>query len=199
MYINVSCILGDLNNKITENERGEVVETVQIYYIDYLQRCQDYGFNIDKIPSLVKVKTDDDPEDDVETVPRMPDMSKMTAERDAKMKRFRQTKQLEADISDLRTLVSGADRDEDLVRDYYLKLIQKHVNNSLDELSSLEMEVGVLQHMMKVKAGKIQPEPEKPRRKLQPMIITKDKVQKEVNIFVETQTHLLNSAEVKQA
>lgn len=96
------------------------------------------------------------------------------------MERFRQSKQLEADIKELKTVLGGATRDEDVLRDYYLKLIQKFVNTSLDELASLEMEVGVLQHMAKVKAGKIVPEPEKPRRKLQPIIITKDKMQKEV-------------------
>ena len=116
----------------------------------------------------------------METVPRMPNMGKMSAERSAKMERFRQSKQLEADIKELKTVLGGATRDEDVLRDYYLKLIQKFVNTSLDELASLEMEVGVLQHMAKVKAGKIVPEPEKPRRKLQPIIITKDKMQKEV-------------------
>merc|ERR1711972_677251 len=34
--------------------------------------------------------------------------------------------------------------------------------------------------MAKLKAGKIAPPPEKPQRKLQPIIITKDKMQKEV-------------------
>ena len=172
------------------------METVQVYYIDYLQRCQDYGyvrsflfdltlanptfsFNIDLVPQLKKVK-DDSEEADVETVPRMPNMGKMSSERSAKMERFRQSKQLEADIKELKVVLGGATRDEDVLRDYYLKLIQKFVNTSLDELASLEMEVGVLQHMAKVKAGKIVPEPEKPRRKLQPIIIAKDKMQKEV-------------------
>jgi len=172
-------LLGDLNNRVSENDRGEVVEIVQVYYIDFLQRCQDYGFNIDKVPKLVKVKEDCDG-DDVETVPRMPDMNKMNSERNAKMERYRQTKQLESDLKELKSVLAGATHDEDILRDYYLKLIQKFVNSSLDELVSLEMEVGVLQHMAKVKAGKIVPEPEKPRRKIQPIIITKDKIQKEV-------------------
>ena len=34
--------------------------------------------------------------------------------------------------------------------------------------------------MAKLKSGKIAPPPEKPQRKLQPIIITKDKMQKEV-------------------
>ena len=125
--------------------RDGIVEITQVYYIDFLQRCQDYGFNVDKIPKLVKVKDDED-DGDVEQIPRLPDMGKMTAERNAKMERFRQTKQLESDLRELKSVISGASRDEDTLRDYYLKLIQKFVNTSLDELASLEMEVSVLQH-----------------------------------------------------
>ena len=123
---------------------------------------------------------DDSDGDDVETVPRMPDMGKMNSERNAKMERYRQTKQLESDLKELKSVLAGVTHDEDVLRDYYLKLIQKFVNTSLDELVSLEMEVGVLQHMAKIKAGEVVPEPEKPRRKIQPIIITKDKMQKEV-------------------
>lgn len=172
-------LLGDLSNKLVEGERKEVVETVQIYYIDFLQRCQDYGFNIETIPKLVKFKADIEDEG-VETVPRMPNMNKMNAERAAKMARYKQSKLLEADIKELKEVISGATRDEDVLREYYLKLIQKFVNTSLDELSSLEMEVGVLRHMEKVRAGKVEEEPERPQRKLQPIIITADKLQKEV-------------------
>lgn len=172
-------LLGDLNNKVIENVRDGIVEITQVYYIDFLQRCQDYGFNVDKIPKIVKVKEDED-DGDVEQIPRLPDMGKMTAERNAKMERFRQSKQLESDLRELKSVISGASRDEEILRNYFLKLIQAFVNTSLDELASLEMEVGVLQHMAKVKAGKVVPEPEKPRRKLQPIIITKDKLQKEV-------------------
>ena len=156
-----------------------MVETVQIYYIDYLQRCQDYGFNIETIPKLVKFK-DEEEEDGVETIPRMPNMNKMNTERAAKMARYKQSKQLESDLKELKVVLSGASRDEDVLRDYYLKLIQKFVNTSLDELTSLEMEVGVLRHMEKLKAGRVVPEPEKPPRRLQPIIITADKLQKEV-------------------
>jgi len=176
-------LLGDLNNKVIEAVRDGVVEIVQVYYIDYLQRCQDYGFNIDHIPKLVKVKADDE-YGDVEDVPRPPDMGKMTSERNAKMERFRRSKQLESDLGKLKkvlaAVVSGAAADEDVLRDYYLKLIQKSVYTSLDELASLEMEVGVLRHMAKLKAGQIAPEPERQRRKLQPIIIAKDQFQKEV-------------------
>ena len=171
--------LGDLSNKITENERGDVVENVQIYYIDYLQRCKDYGFaDLGRVPKMIPVK--DDSTEEVEEVPRMPDLSKMNAERSAKMTRYKQNKQLEADIKELKVVLDGATHDEDVIRDYHLKMIQRFVNTSLDELNSLEMEVGVLKHMARVKAGKVAPVAEKPLRKMEPIIITKDKMQKEV-------------------
>jgi len=182
-YFLLPVLLGDLTNKLTEGGRAEVVEAAQIYYIDYLQRCKDYGFhNIGKIPVLVSLaqETGGQAEAGVEQVTRVPDMQQMNAERAAKMSRYKQNRELEQDIKQLKVVLAGVTRDEDVLRDYYLKLIQRFVNTSLDELCSLEMEVGVLIHMAKVKAGKISPEPEKPPRKLQPVIITKDKLQKEV-------------------
>jgi len=177
-YFLLPVLLGDLSNKITENDRGDVVENVQIYYIDYLQRCKDYGFaELGKIPKLIPVK---DESEEIEEVPRMPDLTKMNAERSAKMTRYKQNKQLENDLKDLKVVLGGATQDEDVLRDYNLKMIQRFVNTSLDELNSLEMEVGVLKHMARVKAGKVAPVEEKPLRKMEPIIITKDKMQKEV-------------------
>jgi len=179
-YFMLPVLLGDLENKLCENERETVVEKVQIYYIDYLQRCKDYGFaDLNRIPKMISVK-DEVTEDGVEEVPRMPDLSKMNSERSAKMARYKLNRQLETDIKELKVVLSGASRDEDVLRDYHLKMIQRFVNTSLDELNSLEMEVGVLKHMAKVKAGKVAPVADKPVRKMEPIIITKDKMQKEV-------------------
>jgi len=179
-YFMLPVLLGDLENKLCENERETVVEKVQIYYIDYLQRCKDYGFaDLNRIPKMISVK-DEMTEDGVEEVPRMPDMSKMNSERSAKMARYKLNRQLETDIKELKVVLSGATKDEDVLRDYHLKMIQRFVNLSLDELNSLEMEVGVLKHMAKIKAGKVAPVAEKPVRKMEPIIITKDKMQKEV-------------------
>jgi len=179
-YFMLPVLLGDLENKLCENERETVVEKVQIYYIDFLQRCKDYGFaDLNRIPKMISVK-DELTEDGVEEVPRMPDLSKMNSERSAKMARYKLNRQLETDIKELKVVLSGATKDEDVLRDYHLKMIQRFVNLSLDELNSLEMEVGVLKHMAKIKAGKVAPVAEKPVRKMEPIIITKDKMQKEV-------------------
>jgi len=178
-YFLLPVLLGDLNNKLTENSREEVVENVQIYYIDFLQRCNDYGLaNLKTIPKLIPVR--DESKKENRAPPRMPDLEKMNAERSVKLARFKESKQLEADLKELKLVLSGATRDEDVLRNYHIKLIRKFINLTLDELSSIEMEIGVLKHMAELKAGKVIPPVEKPVRKIAPIIITKDKFQKEV-------------------
>jgi immunoglobulin-binding protein 1 len=180
-YFLLPALLGDLAGKLTGGERPEAVETAQVYYVDYLQRCKDYGLaNLATIPSVTWMKGDDDEKENAPVSSGRPDLAKMNAERSGKMERYKQSKQLESDIKELRQVLARG-RDEEVVRQFHLKLIQRFVNSSLDELCSLEMEVGMLRHMALVKAGKVEPqEAAVPVRKLQPVIITKDKMQKEV-------------------
>ena len=75
-----------------------------------------------------------------------PDLAKMNAERSGKMARFKETKQLKEDLRLLQeSLAKG--RDEEVVREFHMKLIRKFVNSSLDEMASLKMEVEILEHM----------------------------------------------------
>jgi len=175
-YLLLPVLLGDLNNKLVESERREVIETVVVYYRDYLERCKDYGLTEAEIP---KVK---DPDEKVnKSNGGRPDLAKMNAEREAKMARYKQMKQLEEDLKRLKLVVAGeATRDEDVMREFYLKMIQKFVNVSLDEMNGLSMEMDMVRHMEMIRAGKIVEEKKVERRKLKPIIITKDKLQKEV-------------------
>lgn len=179
-YFLLPVLLGDLTNRLTELAREKVVETVQVYYVDFLSRCRDYGVGtVENVPSVLSVNTEPPGEEDKQVNTR-PDLAKMNSERSSKMERYRQTKQLETDIKEMRMLLAQPDhRDEELVRKYHIKLILRFINTAMDEMSSLHMEVGVLEHMAKLKAGH-QPPPTKQSRKLEPIIITRDAIQKEV-------------------
>ena len=86
------------------------MESSQIYYRDFLQRCTDYGLTEVKAPPFKKVKSGDGEEaqggDDGRR--RMPDLAKMNVEREAKLARFRQSKQLQEEIKNLKAVLSGA-------------------------------------------------------------------------------------------
>ena len=179
-YFLLPVLLGDLTTRLTEGERSAAVENAQIYYVDFLQRCNDYGLvELAAVPTVTSVKGEGDEEKE-NVISGKPDLAKMNAERSGKMARFKETKQLKEDLKLLQeSLTKG--RDEEVVREFHMKLIRKFVNSSLDELASLKMEVEMLQHMARMKAGKVMMESEpKPARKLKPIVITADKMQKEV-------------------
>ena len=179
-YFLLPVLLGDLTTRLVEGERSEAVENAQVYYVDFLQRCTDYSIvELASVPTVTYVKEEGEEEKE-NVISGKPDLAKMNAERSGKMARFKETKQLKEDLRLLQeSLTKG--RDEEVVRQFHIKLIKKFVNCSLDEMASLKMEVEMLQHMAKMKAGKVMVEanPE-PARKLKPIVITADKMQKEV-------------------
>ena len=179
-YFLLPVLLGDLASRLTEGERSEAVENAQIYYVDFLQRCNDYGLvELAVVPTVTPVRGEGEEEKE-NVISGKPDLAKMNAERSGKMARFKETKQLKEDLKQLQeSLTKG--RDEEVVREFHLKLIRKFVNSSLDEMASLKMEVEMLQHMARMKAGKVKVESDpQPTRKLKPIVITADKMQKEV-------------------
>ena len=179
-YFLLPVLLGDLTTRLVEGERSEAVENAQVYYVDFLQRCTDYSIvELASVPTVTYVKEEGEEEKE-NVISGKPDLAKMNAERSSKMARFKETKQLTEDLRLLQeSLAKG--RDEEVVRQFHIKLIKKFVNSSLDEMASLKMEVEMLQHMAKMRAGKVMVEVNpKPARKLKPIVITADKMQKEV-------------------
>ena len=159
-------------------QREEVIRVSEIYYKDFLQRCNDYEISEIDLDFLKE-----DPSEAESSAPsRPPDLAKMNSERDAKLKRYREQKEMEARLEELQGILDKQNSDEDLVREFYLKTIKRFINVCIDECNSFKMEKQILQHMKMVKAGKapaVEKQPAK-RRPLKPIIITKDAMQKEV-------------------
>jgi len=181
-YFLLPVLLGDMNARLTGTDRSELVEACQIYYIDFLQRAQDYEFTDIRVPELKPVKGESEGGggNPPGGRPGPPDLAKMNREREAKMTRFREKKELESEIKSLKSLINPGTRDEDLERKLYLNMIRRFVHIAQDELESLRMEVDVLKYMALAKSGQVKEEAAKQSRPFQPIIITKDKLQKEV-------------------
>lgn len=163
-------LLGDLNSKVTDQERLECIKIVEAYYTDFLARVKDYG--IANVPNFKKKEKDS---------PSKPNVAKMNREREEKIRRYKESKEIEASLKDLKLAITNPSCDEDLLRDYYLKLIRKFVFAAIDELTSFETEKEILAHMAKMReSGGGIVSKEKPKRPLKPIIITRDALQKEV-------------------
>ena len=102
------------------------------------------------------------------------DMAKMNREREDKIRRYKESKELEISLKALKANLEHCD--EDLVREYYLKLIRKSVISSLDEITSFETEKEILAHMAKMRettGGVTIDKPAPKKRPLKPIIITR--------------------------
>ncbi len=177
-YFLLPVLLGDLNSKLTNHEsRLDVIKIVETYYDDFLSRIKDYG--IANVPSRDKSIQPKQTKDS-----QAQNLAKMNREREEKIRRYKESKEIEASLKQLKVSLDNPQCDEEIVRQYYLKLVRKFVFFAIDELTSFETEKEILEHMAKMRqggAGALPPkQPESSKRPLRPIIITRDAIQKEI-------------------
>lgn len=101
----------------------------------------------------------------------------MAAQRQAKIERYRQKKQLESRLSDVRKAVESGQADDEVIRNFYLLNIQRWITVCLEEIESIAQELEILKKMDGLKHGATK-QPAQPARPLmKPFILTKDTVQ----------------------
>ncbi|PSN47208.1 Immunoglobulin-binding protein 1 [Blattella germanica] len=186
-YLLLPALLGTLSLKLCLEDRMNVVETAEVYFRDFLKRCKSYEVIDYEIPEAKQSESTDSTEPSHSG--GMPDLATMARERNAKIQRYKEQKELESILDDLKKTLSNIEiTDEELERKYYITLIKNFASQAMDELYSLEMEKPLLEHMAKVRKGEnfadskdnIRKGKFKPRKPLQPIIITRDEIQKKV-------------------
>ncbi len=102
----------------------------------------------------------------------------MAAQRQAKIERYRQKKQLETRLADVRRAVDSGQADEEVSRSFYLLNVQRWITVCLEEIESIDQELEILTKMDVLKqAAAKQPAPPVRSSKMKPFILTKDAVQ----------------------
>lgn len=110
-------------------------------------------------------------------VPCSSDLVSMAAQRQAKIERYRQKKELESRISDARKIVDSGQADDEVVRDFYLLNVKRWVTLCLEEVESISQEVEILKKMDGVKQSSSKQLIPPVRPPMKPFILTKDAVQ----------------------
>lgn len=103
------------------------------------------------------------------------DLVSMAAQRQAKIERYRQKKELESRISDLRKIVDSGQADDEVVRDFYILNAKRWVTLCLEEVESISQEVEILKKMDGVTQSSSKQPPVRPP--IKPFILTKNAVQ----------------------
>jgi immunoglobulin-binding protein 1 len=182
-YLLLPFLLAQSTLKLSNvQDRKNVVDVAKIYYDDFLKRCEEYGL-CERSTTAVSKNQDIILRDEVQK------LTQMAQQRNQKLQKYQQKKELKDQIKQLKVAMDREDSDEDTKRNFYLKLIKSCVWETQDELSTLEQECEILEHIAKLREhdSEFRREAESTSKKppaqpvpLKPIIITKDQLQKAV-------------------
>lgn len=101
------------------------------------------------------------------------------------MQRYKEQKDLESRLDTLKKNLDNPNIDDEVKREYFVTLLKLYVIQTIEELSSLAAEKTILEHMKRVGrphnlAMQTSQKQKLPVPKLQPIIITRDDLQKKV-------------------
>ncbi|CAJ1058410.1 LOW QUALITY PROTEIN: immunoglobulin-binding protein 1 [Xyrichtys novacula] len=182
-YLLLPALLGALTLKLTSrDQRLQTVRTARDHFMDFLTRCKEYHVTRFDMP-----KRRDGPGTDEEAhqglsagKPGSADLVSMAAQRQAKIERYRQKKELEARLSDARRAVESGQADDEVSREFYLLNVKRWIGVSLEEIESIEQEEEILKNMDTLRQNPPRQQNHPPRAPMKPFILTKDAMQAQV-------------------
>ncbi|XP_003692882.1 immunoglobulin-binding protein 1b [Apis florea] len=182
-YFLLPAFLGTLTTKICNiDDRMHIINVAEIYFIDFLKRVKAYGLTDIEVPEIKSEHEKESVPEKVRTNAEL--ITEMVNRRNTKLQRFKEQKELESRLEILQKSLSDPNIDDEVKREYFVTLIKLYVNLTIEELNSLAAEKPILEHMKNVgKTETMAQSSQKhisPSPKLQPIIITRDEVQKKV-------------------
>ncbi|XP_061899675.1 immunoglobulin-binding protein 1 [Entelurus aequoreus] len=176
-YLLCPALLGALTMKQTgRDKRLEIVRAARVYFMDFLKRCKEYNVSQFHLPESVN-------ESAAGNVPSKPmpptsNLAAMAAQRQAKIQRYSEKKELEARLADVQKAVESGQADDETSRDFYLLNVRKWVIACLDEIQSIDQEIEILKNMDGQLGVTPSAGPSRPPMKT--FILTKDAMQAQV-------------------
>lgn len=192
-YLLLPFFLGQLTLKLNSADsdtRKNLVEVAEVYYKDFLKRCLEYGLTERKDNNNTSlVRSDASPRNPNE----LEELKQMTVQRNDKLRKYKEKKELEEKINLMRVAVEREDDlDDDVLRAFFMSLIQFSILESEEELKFLDQEKLMLDFRKQQSPGssELDPHPQHKhphphhhrhqQRPLKPIIITRDALQKAV-------------------
>ncbi|XP_062844605.1 immunoglobulin-binding protein 1 [Trichomycterus rosablanca] len=183
-YLVLPALLAALVMKqVNMSKRLEIVQRARSHFLHFLARCKDYNISTFRLPRDPDHADDTQPGEEL-NLPgpahrAQADLISMAEQRRAKIERFKQRKQTEEKLAELRTLVDGGSVDEELLREFYLLQVRRWISIALEEIESIDQEIPILR-MRHAPNQNPEQKPQTRRPPMKPFILTKDAVQARV-------------------
>ncbi|CDQ87792.1 unnamed protein product [Oncorhynchus mykiss] len=179
-YLMLPAFLGALTLKqVNLAKRLDHVQIARCYFLDFLKRCKEYNISKFELPKTIENSSDIPEEESANGPPKPPDLIAMATVRAAKIERYKQRKDTEAKLSEIKAAVDSGQADDEIVRNFYLLNVRKWIAVSLEEIESIDQEIEILTRMDVLKQSSAEPLHSK-RPPMKPFILTRDAVQARV-------------------
>ncbi|XP_030305041.1 immunoglobulin-binding protein 1 isoform X1 [Calypte anna] len=183
-YLLVPALLGALTLKQVDlSKRLQHLESARSHFWRFLQLCSSYGLGSFSLPP------GSPPAEEGAGSPgpsgpaaAQASLVAMASNRQAKIQRYKQKKELENRLASMRSCVESGQADEDQIREFHILQIQRWINTSLEEIESIDQEIIILRSRG---AAKQSPAPahgtaRQVRAPMKPFILTRDAAQAKV-------------------
>lgn len=187
-YFLLPALLGKLTTKICgSDDRLHLVKVTEIYFVDFLKRLKTYDLTDVEIPKINNEKKEAGDNQNKLKDESSKMLEDMVIRRNTKLQRYKQEKDLESRLDTLKKNLDNPNVDDETKREYFVTLLKLYAVQIVDELNFLETEKTILENMLEMgpahtAASKSHTTQKRksPAPKLQPIIITRDEVQKQV-------------------
>jgi len=157
-------------------DRPELLQSAKKFYLKFFKICLDY--NLGPLTEMLKFLQSNQTEKPAITRQRgqqRQDLQSLSAARDAKIAQHRRSKLRNEKLTDLEKHL----HDEESMREYWLLQINKWIDHSMNEVTSLQTELQMLQQM---ETGHTEEKKTESQSKtpMKPFILTRDRLQASV-------------------
>ncbi|XP_040856737.1 immunoglobulin-binding protein 1 isoform X1 [Ochotona curzoniae] len=177
-YLMVPALQGALTMKqVNPSKRLEHLQRARQHFMNYLTQCQNYHVSEFQLP---KIRDNSAENNTANSSMAYPNLVAMASQRQAKIERYRQKKEMENRLSALKSAVESGQADEVCVREYYLLALRRWIGISLEEIESIDQEIKILSEKDSSKQASTSNASLRERPPMKPFVLTRNVTQAKV-------------------
>lgn len=177
-YLLVPAFQGALTMKqVNPSKRLDHLQRAREHFMNYLTQCHCYHVAEFELP---KTKNNSAENHTANSSMAYPSLVAMASQRQAKLERYKQKKELEHRLSAMKSAVESGQADDERVREYYHLHLQRWIDISLEEIESIDQEIKILRERDSSREASTSNSSRQERPPVKPFILTRNTAQAKV-------------------